>query len=133
MTKPVLLVVDDEEYWRKLLLKLGESLGFTVVIATSGHSAWNMLDGDLDISAVITDTRMDGGDGLMVLQYIWRMDKQPPTLIHSSDKTYYTGGERLNLSLHVPEYFSEFAQFALKSPDLAAQHAFLEEVLAARQ
>lgn len=132
MTHPIVLIVDDEEHWREQLAKLAKSLGFTVAIATSGHAAWGMLDGDLDISAVITDTRMDGGDGLMVLQYIWRMDKQPPTLIHSSDKTYYTGGERFNLSLHVPEYFGEFAQFALKSHNLAAQRAFLEEVLAAQ-
>lgn len=133
MTQPILLVVDDEDYWWKQLVKLGESLGFTVVVATGGHSAWNMLDGDLDISAVITDVRMPGVDGLMVLQYIYRMDKQPPTLIHSGDKVYYNGGERINLPLHVSEYFGEFARFAPKSHDLAEAKAFLEEVLAARQ
>jgi CheY-like chemotaxis protein len=136
MTKPpILLVVDDEASWRVRLRDLGTSLGFTVVTATDGGNAMEMLEKHPDTVAVITDVRMSPVDGLAVVQYINRMyDERPPkTLLHSGDTVYYADRQRLDLREWVGEYFGNFATFASKSVLLSAQGEFLESVLASRQ
>lgn len=132
--QPILLVVDDTGTWLTRVMKLGEEMGFFVLTAAGGNMAMNLLDKYPEITAVITDVQMQPVDGMEILQFLFRCETQPKTLVHSSEQTYRPrGGEVCDLEEWVTKYFGEFARFALKSPDLAAQHAFLEEVLAARQ
>lgn len=137
MTKPpTVLIVDDLAFWRVRIKALAESLGFTVITAINGNDACERLLNHPDITAVITDVQMKPGDGIDVLQAIYRMDVDvfPKTLVHSSEKTYTADdGAEWHLTTHVHYYFGKFAQFADKPVDLAEAKAFLEEILAARQ
>jgi nitrogen-specific signal transduction histidine kinase/CheY-like chemotaxis protein len=63
-----ILVVDDNEANRALLVGLLEELGFQVTQAGSGQSAAEQLKSLAALDLVITDQFMDDGDGWMVLQ-----------------------------------------------------------------
>jgi signal transduction histidine kinase/CheY-like chemotaxis protein len=63
-----ILVVDDNEANRALLVGLLEELGFQVTQAGSGQSAAEQFKSLAALDLVITDQFMDDGDGWMVLQ-----------------------------------------------------------------
>mgnify|MGYP001123981320 CR=1 FL=1 len=64
-----ILVVDDEEYVRKLLQRILEGAGYGVVTATSGQEALDKL-ADATINLVLLDVRMPGLNGYQTLELI---------------------------------------------------------------
>lgn len=68
MTPGTILVVEDEDQVRTLIVRLLEKRGYTVRQAGNGRIALEMVDGDLDgISLVITDMVMPEMGGAALL------------------------------------------------------------------
>ncbi|MFZ5447183.1 MAG: response regulator [Thermodesulfobacteriota bacterium] len=73
MTKPRILLVDDEERFRTNLHKMLEAQGLTVTVADSGAAALEELRSQ-PFDVVILDIRMPGMDGLATLSEIKKID-----------------------------------------------------------
>ena len=68
--KERIMVVDDEETIRKLLATRLEREGYEVCLATSGDEALQLFQAGAQISVLITDLKMPGKDGFVVLQWV---------------------------------------------------------------
>ena len=64
-----LLLVDDEKEYRELLQLILKREGYPTDVAESGQIALEMIDTN-EYDVVLTDMRMEGVDGLQVLEYI---------------------------------------------------------------
>jgi signal transduction histidine kinase/CheY-like chemotaxis protein len=78
------LVVDDNEGNRTLLVGLLEELGFQVIQAESGQAVALRLKSMATLDLVITDQFMDDGDGWMVLQAVQAEWPEVPVLLVSA-------------------------------------------------
>lgn len=68
MTPGTILVVEDEEQVRTLIVRLLEKRGYAVRQASNGRIALDLVDGDIDdISLVITDMVMPEMGGAAML------------------------------------------------------------------
>jgi len=69
--KPELLVVDDEEFNRDILLEYLSDAGYAVTLAGDGEDAWRILDsGPDDFDAILLDRMMPSLDGMGLLKRI---------------------------------------------------------------
>jgi CheY-like chemotaxis protein len=76
ISPPSLLIVEDEALIRLGLVMEFESAGFTVIEATNGDEALDILRSGTTVSAVITDLRMPGKiDGSAVVA--WMREHRP--------------------------------------------------------
>jgi len=64
-----ILVVDDEEPIRQVLLRTLEGVGYNVVTAANGQEALDKVS-ELEIEAVLLDIKMPGMSGMEVLQQL---------------------------------------------------------------
>lgn len=70
-TAPVLLIVDDSEFFRNMVRHYLEQAGFAILEAIDGVDAWQMLDTHhADISMVVTDIEMPNMDGFELTRRI---------------------------------------------------------------
>jgi CheY-like chemotaxis protein len=69
-----ILVVDNEEPDRELLVALLEPLGFELRTAASGHDALDLLAAGLRPDAILMDLAMPGIDGWETIRRVRRMD-----------------------------------------------------------
>ena len=78
--KETILVVDDEEYSRKLLQRVLEEADYGVITASTGNEA---LDKALsnDVSLVLLDIKMPGMDGFQTLQLIREKSNIPVIMV----------------------------------------------------
>ncbi len=65
-----ILVVDDQEQSRELLVEFLKKKGYVVQSAADGDEAWNLLNREPHYELVITDLNMPVMDGLTLLQKI---------------------------------------------------------------
>src|SRR4051812_13732026 len=77
---PKLLVIDDEPAIRGLLETLLVRKGYTVSAASSGAKGLELFRRERP-DAVILDLRMEGMDGLAVLQELRKLDGAKPVII----------------------------------------------------
>ena len=75
-----ILVVDDDEIVREVIISLLSSEGYTVRAAKDGLDAIQILKMD-NINLVITDLRMPGADGIEVLKEAIKMDPDRAVII----------------------------------------------------
>ncbi|TWO72458.1 response regulator [Caenimonas sedimenti] len=68
------LVVDNEEADRELLVHLLEPLGFELRTAASGHDALDLLAAGLQPDAILMDLAMPGIDGWETIRRVRRLD-----------------------------------------------------------
>lgn len=85
-TKPVILVVDDEEYTRQLLQRMLGDANYNVIIASSGKEAIDKVFSE-NVSLVILDIRMPGMDGFQTLQQIRQTSDIPVIMLTGLDST----------------------------------------------
>lgn len=83
------LVVDDEQSICDMLAAVLETEGFNVVTANSGDEAMQRF-GEYVFDVVYTDIRMDGMDGLELLQRISQLDNTVKTIIMTAFGGYDT-------------------------------------------
>ncbi len=80
LKKYTLLIVDDEEMLRDVLVFEFERKGFTVLSAENGVAAFELVSKN-KIDLVISDMRMPEGDGMSLLEKIRKFDSKIPTVI----------------------------------------------------
>ena len=76
MSKPLILVVEDEELLRLVIRKLLEESGYQVATANSAENALEIFTTE-DVAVTLTDIKMSGMDGLQLLDQInrWTMKR----------------------------------------------------------
>lgn len=75
-----LLVVEDDPHLRETLVWELKRRGFRVLSATNGRAAFE-FSGAQAIDLVITDVRMDGGDGIEFVQRLQAVYAEAPPII----------------------------------------------------
>ena len=83
-----ILVVDDESAIRKLYHKEFLEDGYDVILAKSGQEALDKIENDRNIDLVILDIKMEGMDGLEVLNELRVKTKEIPVILNSAYSTY---------------------------------------------
>jgi len=83
-----LLVVDDESAIRKLYEKEFADDGFNVILAEDGNEALLSIESNNNIDLVILDIKMEGKDGLEVLDNIRNKHRGLPVILNSAYSTY---------------------------------------------
>ena len=79
-----LLIVDDDDHSRDVLVRLLQSMGFEVSEASSGREAEAMLESGRRFDAVFTDQFMADGDGWWVLWAVHERQPDTPVLLISA-------------------------------------------------
>lgn len=79
-----LLIVDDDDHSRDVLVRLLQSMGFEVSEASSGREAEAMLESGRQFDAVFTDQFMADGDGWWVLWAVHERQPDTPVLLISA-------------------------------------------------
>ena len=69
-----LLLVDDEKEYRTLLQVILEKAGYTTDAAENGYAALRLI-GENDYDVILTDMRMEGVDGMQLLEHINMLEK----------------------------------------------------------
>lgn len=72
-----ILIVDDDEICRKLIVKSLQKAGYATVEAENGRAAIELLQSEEPITLLITDIMMPGMDGFTLLTYI----RNDPSLV----------------------------------------------------
>ncbi len=80
MSKPNVLVVEDEELMRSILRQLLENEGFRVLTADSAENALEIFAGN-DVAVTLTDIKMAGMDGLELLDQVKTIDEEASVII----------------------------------------------------
>jgi DNA-binding NtrC family response regulator len=74
-TSPLILIAEDEDLMRAILMRLLEDAGYRVAAAASAEQALERFAAE-DVAVTITDIRMTGMDGLALLDRIKDMDAE---------------------------------------------------------
>ncbi len=80
MTKPNVLVVEDEELMRTILRQLLTDGEYTVLTADSAETAFEVFSHN-DIAVTLTDIKMAGRDGLHLLDQIKTLDPEAVVIV----------------------------------------------------
>ncbi len=80
MSKPTILVVEDEELMRAILRKLLEDEGYCVLTADSAETALELFTKS-DVNLTLTDIRMAGMDGLQLLGQLKAIESEALVII----------------------------------------------------
>ena len=75
MSKPNILVVEDEELMRSILRQLLEEEGYHVFTANSAETALEIFP-TIEVDVTLTDIKMSGMDGLELLSQIRAVDEE---------------------------------------------------------
>ncbi len=90
-SKYIILVVDDEELIRNLVVTVLSELGHSVITATDGVDALNKM-GENKFDAVITDIKMPNMDGIMLTREILKQYPSIPVMVMIAyDEEYFVG------------------------------------------
>ena len=98
LDRPRVLVVDDEEAVRDLIVKTLTMADYEVNSAADGQSALDALK-DTDFDLLITDLRMPGMDGLTVIRQARRLSPSLPIIIITGYSTEASAIEAINLGV----------------------------------
>jgi len=98
LERPRVLVVDDEEAVRDLIVKTLTMADYDVNSAADGQSALDALK-DTDFDLLITDLRMPGMDGLTVIRQARRLSPSLPIIIITGYSTEASAIEAINLGV----------------------------------
>ena len=80
MTQPSVLFVDDEEHLRIAAAQTFELAGIDCRCVASADEALGLLDRNFD-GVLVTDIRMPGTDGTVLMQKALQMDADLPSIL----------------------------------------------------
>jgi len=84
-TPPTVLIVDDEDVVRWLMVRVLEDQGYRVIPAENGRMAWKLLHRAMGrIDAVVVDVAMPGMDGLELAARVATLPKALPLIMTSA-------------------------------------------------
>ncbi|MDZ7269755.1 MAG: sigma-54 dependent transcriptional regulator [candidate division KSB1 bacterium] len=121
------LIVDDEARMCAVLKAALEPEGYAVTTATSGTAAINALDTHA-FDLVLTDLRMEGPDGLQVLDFVKRRHPACDVILMTAYATAQTAVEAMKRGAY--DYIIkpfELDELKLRIRRLAASRALAEE------
>jgi DNA-binding response OmpR family regulator len=84
---PTILVVDDEDHIRKLYEKVLSDEGYQVRTTRSGEEALSMAQSQ-PLDLVILDIKMQGQNGLEILNDLKKINHKTPVILNSAYSTY---------------------------------------------
>jgi CheY-like chemotaxis protein len=90
-----ILVVDNEEADRELLVSLLEPMGFVLRVAASGHDALDLLASGYDPDVVLLDLAMPGIDGWETLRRIRALEGRQPQMAIVSANAFERGVDNM--------------------------------------
>ena len=79
-TPPLILIAEDEDLMRAILVRLLEESGYRVVAAASAEEALERFVAE-DVAVLLTDIRMTGMDGLALLDRIKDLDAEALVIV----------------------------------------------------
>ena len=85
--RPTILVVDDEDHIRKLYEKELSEEGYQVKTTRSGDEALNMAQSS-PLDLIILDIKMQGQNGLEILNDLKKINHKTPVILNSAYSTY---------------------------------------------
>ncbi|HZD53489.1 MAG TPA: response regulator [Woeseiaceae bacterium] len=88
-----ILLIEDSPEFRTMVREVLQRADHTVVEATDGNAAVELLDGDADFDVVLTDIHMPGMDGIKLMKTLGESGRQVPVIAISG------GGGHLSASL----------------------------------
>jgi len=91
MTAHIILVVEDDDFQRRQMVRLLKADGYDVLQASDGDEAVRILD-QQSLSLVLTDRRMPGINGDSLLEYIRTNHSRIPVIVVTA---YPEGMEKL--------------------------------------
>lgn len=107
-----ILVVDDEELIRSLVVTFLSKLGHSCVTAIDGVEALEKIGGH-NIDAVITDIKMPNMDGIMLTREISRQYPELPVMVMTAFDEEYSAGIAISVGarefIKKPFSLDEFA------------------------
>jgi DNA-binding response OmpR family regulator len=89
------LVVDDEEVLRVMLLRMLSKAGYEVLLAASAEMALEILEGDASVDVLLTDVRLPGLSGPDLCRRLGR--HAPPTILFMSGASFESPDALLRL------------------------------------
>ncbi|WP_431033581.1 response regulator [Pseudomonas yamanorum] len=106
------LVVEDDEIVRPLMVEALALLGLEFIECATGDEALKVLDAGCNVSLVVTDVRMPGNiDGLQLSRLIWTHWPELPVVIVSGN------------TVLPPGFLPDNARFLPKPCSLDALHS----------
>lgn len=107
----LILIVDDEEDLCELMAESLEDIGYHVLIASGGKEALTLLE-DHNIDLIISDLKMEEGDGMFLLESLRAKTKNPPPIVFITGFTHINAGTLMNKGaraiFHKPLNFDHF-------------------------
>jgi len=99
-----ILLVDDEEYIRRLYTEELSEEGHKVFTAASGHNLLKRID-SLQPEAVVLDIRLEDYDGLELLQEIRNLYHDLPVILCTAYDTYKSDLKSITADYYVVKSF----------------------------
>ncbi len=85
MSEHKILIVDDEEEIREVMVMMIDNIGhYNIIEASSGNNAIQTLENDLEIKLIFCDYRMNDGNGGDVYQWVAKNRPQVPFILVST-------------------------------------------------
>jgi CheY-like chemotaxis protein len=100
--KECIIVAEDSEALRDLLLALLSGLGYEVLTASGGHDALRQIERHHGVDLVITDAIMPKGGGFQILDEVRQRWKNTPVLLTSGFTEEIEAGLRERTGLPKP-------------------------------
>jgi DNA-binding NtrC family response regulator len=80
MTKPLVLIAEDEDLLRAILIKLLEEAGYRVIATPNAEEALEKFASE-DVAITLTDIRMTGMDGLTLIDHIKKINAEALVIV----------------------------------------------------
>ena len=82
MTRPLILIVDDELLIRESLADALTESGYDTLTAAAGEEALDLYD-NRDVAAIVTDMYMGGSDGFVLINALRSRGETVPIIVMS--------------------------------------------------
>ncbi len=135
MSRPTVLIVEDEELMRGILRQLLEGAGFDVFTADSGENAIDVFSTS-NIDVTLTDIKMSGIDGLTLLDRIKSLDDEAMVVMMTAYSSVDTAVAALRKGAYdyvtkpfVNEDLIQTVRNAARQRDLFRENRFLRREL----
>jgi len=135
MSKPNILVVEDEELMRSILRQLLEEEGYHVFTASSAETALEIFP-TVDVDVTLTDIKMSGMDGLELLSQIKAIDEEAIVIVMTAYSSVDSAIAALRRGVYdyitkpfVNEDLLKTVRNALRTKDLAKENRALRHEL----
>jgi DNA-binding response OmpR family regulator len=99
--QPTVLVVEDEEAVRNLIVQVLSTEGYLVLTAGTAHDALRLLNAPPSpIDVALLDVRLPDGSGVELCSHLRQLYPEMPVIVCTGDVNADEGAELLRLGVH---------------------------------